>query len=162
MARRKKQYRPCGYESAGGRIDREGKKRTDVSAPIFESMVLSGAFQDLTDRQRMLYVICKMQRYGKRKPSFDYKDVEEYRSEACFYLNWRDVLQYGIYKETCSANFYKDMKALIDHGLIMRIASGKSAHRNTVYEYSDKWQAWGNAPEKGKEKAHQEDSPQED
>ena len=135
MSRRSKKYVPKAFESTG--------VSGDTFANIYHSMLVSKAFQSLNPRQRHLYLICKDQYYGKRKPKADRKyKGEEYaafRAEECFYLNWGAMTQYGLYSENSSSTFYKDMEALIKAGFIERLASGKATHVKTVYKLSSGW-----------------------
>lgn len=143
MGKRRKRYVPKKWESKGEMyMDASGSRRADTSANIYESMLTSGAFVFLTDRQKMLYVCCKAQYYGKRKPERDYPDVEQLQGEDLFYLNWAAVQKYGLYKLSMHANFYRDMKALCDTGFIEKVASGAGQRRKSIYRFSDRWQAW--------------------
>lgn len=137
MSRRKK-YKAQSYESAGDHfINAKGKLQADTSANIYESMLMSGAFQTLTAKQQILYVCCKAQAYGKRKPM---QDNAEYQAD-CFYFNWQKALDYGLYTESSSRNFYRDMRVLIDSGLIELVQSGKGHKQKNIYKYSAKWQS---------------------
>lgn len=143
MAGRKRKYTPKSFESRGERyIDRNGKVKTDTSANIYESLLMSEAYKDLNIKQKLLYVYCKAQYYGHRKPGKDYKDVPEVAEDECFYLQWRAVQEYGLYTPTSHSNFYADMKALIDHGFIERVASGKRQRQKTIYRFCSEWQKW--------------------
>ena len=86
---RKKKYVPKKWESLneGKSFLVEGRKTpmADTSATIFESMLRSKAYCDLTDKQRLLYVLCKAQYYGKKHPE---KDYEEFEGNEYFYLNF--------------------------------------------------------------------------
>lgn len=141
MARsKKKQYEPKGFESRNRGstfVNQRGKNQADTSANIYESMLQSPAFKSLNSKQKILYVYCKAQYYGKRKPSKDYK--EQYQEDSCFYMNWGKALDYGLYKETCSSNFYKDMKVLEKKGFIKKLKSGKDHKEKNVYQFSDEW-----------------------
>ena len=68
MGQRRKRYMPRFFESTG--------ITNDTSANIYESMLNSAAFQDLTKNQRLLYMYMKAQYYGKRKPGKDFPDEE--------------------------------------------------------------------------------------
>lgn len=135
MSRRSKKYVPKAFESTGA--------AGDTYASIFHSMLVSKAFHSLNPRQRHLYLICKDQYYGKRKPKADRQyAAEEYaafRADECFYLNWGAMSQYGLYSNTSSSTFYKDMKELIEAGFIEKMASGKATHTKNVYKLSSKW-----------------------
>ena len=55
MSRGRKKYIPKRFESKGEKfIDENGKLRADTSANIYESLLLSDSFRDLSDRQKML------------------------------------------------------------------------------------------------------------
>lgn len=137
MARKK--YTPKSFESVGKVKTTSGKEKADTSANIFESMLLSQAFQSLNARQRILYVICKAQYYGKRKPEKDYPEIDQFQGDDKFYLNWSLVQRYGVYRPSMSSNFYADMKALADKGFIEIISSGKTHRKKTIYKFSDRW-----------------------
>ena len=53
----KKKYKPKSFESTG--------TSSDVSANIYKSMIMSDAWNDLTN-QRLLYVYCKSCYYGQK------------------------------------------------------------------------------------------------
>ena len=132
----------CKNFEGGGRrfLDTHRTWIPETSANIFESMLRSPAFMGLTDKQRCLYLVCKAQHYGKRKPSKDYG--KEVFDDQCFYLNWESVQHYGLYKQ--HAHFYRDMSALIQAGFITRVSSGAGKREKSVYRYSSKWwESWG-------------------
>jgi len=144
MGKRKK-YVPKSFESKGETfIDEKGKVRTDTSANIYESMLLSKAFVTLTSKQQILYVYCKSQYYGHRKPEKDFPEpeYEQIQGADAFYLNWSTVKKYGLYKDSMHSNFYKDMKALCEHGFIKNISSGQSRRTKTIYRFSGDWRTW--------------------
>jgi len=133
MGKRRK-YKPRSFESDG--------RPNDTSANIYESMLQSKAFKDLTTKQRELYVYAKGQRYGKKKPGKDYKDYPEFQGDELFYLNFGLVKAYGIYTEGNKGEFYKNIKALVEHGFIEVVSSGAKTHSKSIYRYSDRWQTW--------------------
>lgn len=141
MGRRKKNsYKPKSFEALGTTfLGKNGCKYADTSANIFESMLQSEAFRDLNPKRKILYVYCKAQYYGKRKPCSEDPDLY---SEESFYFNWDTAKYYGLYTDSSHKNFYSDMQELIDHGFIEIVASGKSRHKKTVYKFSDKWRNW--------------------
>lgn len=139
----KKKYIPKAFESMGEHyVDSKGNIRADTSANIYESLLTSKAFKDLNTKQQILYVFCKAQFYGKRKPGKDYKEVEQVQGAECFYFSWRSVQAYGLYTSKSHSNFYKDMKVLEMHGLIEKVSSGKSQHAKNIYKFSANWQKW--------------------
>lgn len=136
----KQTYQPKPFESTGSHFTNPttNKIQADTSANIYESMLLHPSYQPLKFRQQSLYTVCKAQYYGKRKPSKDYPDVENFAEPTCFYLNWEAVQRYGLYKPSMHSNFYNDMNALIEAGFIDRVASGTACNK-TVYKLSDRW-----------------------
>lgn len=135
-------YKPKKFESLGRYKDYNGKDKIDTSANIFESMLLSPAFRDLNSKQQILYVYCKKQYYGHRKPEKDYKDVEQFQGTDLFYFNYDLAFKYGLYKSSMSSNFYADMKALCEHGFIEKVSSGASQRKKNIYRFSSLWQTW--------------------
>lgn len=130
-------------------------EETDSAAQIMYSMLISDAFQDLTARQRMLYVYSKAQFYGARsRPCDDFKEIpefQEWQGRKYFYLNRKLMSDiYGLY-EKGSRKLYADIDALIGHGFIERYSQGGNVkqddgyhgnHMRSIYFYSDKWKDW--------------------
>ena len=146
MGRRKKTYEPKAFESqnqGSSFINQRGKNQCDTSASIFESMLQSKAYKSLTSKQKILYVYCKAQYYGKRKPKKDYEKQGLYQEETYFYFNFQLAIDYELYTEKSHSGFYKDMKALMQKGFFELAKSGKGHKEKNVYKFSDKWQKWG-------------------
>ena len=143
MAKRKR-FKARTFESMGQVfIDPDGRQRRETSANLYESMILSDAWHDLTSKQQVLYMIAKAQYYGKRKPRQDYTEDTFVQGDDCFYLPWRAVnKQYRMYKDTCRSNFVRDMQALVQHGFIVVVMCGKSHRTKNIYKYSDGWRTW--------------------
>ena len=139
-------YKPKCFESKGLKYkDTNGTVRADTSANIYESMLLSASYKDLTIRQKQLYTYCKAQYYGKRKPGNDatYKEVGAYQGTEYFYLNLDTVVKYGLYTRNMRSKFYADMKALEQHGFIKQVLKGGgNGHTKSIYKYVDEWQTW--------------------
>lgn len=110
--------------------------KNDTSANIYESMLLSPSWHDLSSMQRVLYLCCKSQLYSEYK-----KPIENNRKS--FTMNrYKWLEKYKIYTDANAGSFYKDMEALINHGFIKCIWSGAIARQKSIYEFSDKWQIW--------------------
>lgn len=142
---RKKKWSARPYESIGETfIDSNGYKKSDTCAQIYESMLTSAAFMGLKPRQKVLYLYCKAQLYGKRKPCKDYapENYPEFQSESCFYMNWGAVKNYGLYSQNGQHEFYADMKALQERGFIETVMSGKANKCKSIYKYSGQWKYW--------------------
>lgn len=115
----------------------------DTSANIYESMLTSPAFTDLTKNQRFLYVCMKKQYYGKRKPGRDFPDVERFQGDELFYFNRSlAVDKYKLYKDGGRSEFYADIKALERHGFIETVSSGKETKSRSIYRFSGDWKTW--------------------
>ena len=140
MSKGRPKYTPKAFESAGN--------SNDTSANIYESMLLSPAFMALTNRQRLLYLYCKAQYYGKRKPKKDFKELDLYQEETCFYMNRACIRKYKMYCDSDNRMFYTDIKALIEKGFITReLQGGGNGHTKSVYKFSSKWKEY--IPTKG-------------
>lgn len=134
-----KKYNPRNFESDPSLIGRN----YDTSANVYHSMLLSPAWKDLTSKQRDLYYVCKDQMYAqKHRPK---EDEENGISKTAFYMNryiWGE--QYELYSlGSNEAAFYRDMAALIEHGFIRCVASGRSRKTKSIYDYSDRWRFFG-------------------
>lgn len=146
---RKRKWTARPFESQGQRFadPTTGATRADTSSNIYESMLLSDAFLDLTNRQKLLYVVCKSQFYGHRKPSQDFPDVEQVAGDDCFYLNLGAVVRYGLYTRNMRGKFYADLKILEAHGFIKTVSSGRSTKSKSIYRFTPDWKYWKPAAE---------------
>ncbi len=137
-------YKPQTWETMGATFqDTNHRTRKDTFARLYESMLTSQAFMTLNSKQKVLYLYCKAQYMGKRKPERDFPDIDCFKGSDKFYLSWKSVLDdYKLYKPSMTANFYNDMKALCEHGLIEIVSSGKRQRMKSIYKFSDKWKTW--------------------
>lgn len=131
---RRKGYTPKGFES-----DSRGN---DTSANIYESMLQSAAFMDLTKTQRLLYLYMKAQYYGKRKPCKDYPDVPQFKGDDLFYFPLGLAERYRLYSRSNNRQFYSDIAALEGHGFIKIVSSGRNTKTKSIYQYSGDWKLW--------------------
>lgn len=123
----------------------ESVARTDTQfTRIYESMLKSPAFMDLSKNQRLLYIYMKAQWIGKGRPGAkdEYKNIPEAQGNDKFFFNLATAEKYGITTQANHREFYKDIKALVSHGFIEIIASGKVNRKKSIYKYSDKWKTW--------------------
>lgn len=129
MAKNKRPYQKKRFESTG--------ISSDTSANIYESMMRSDAWKDLSPAQKVLYTTCKSQYYAEKQ-----KPVEG--ENTCFTMpkgKWADT--YGLYSRNNGSGFYRDIGALIEHGFIRCYQGGKASRTKTIYQFSDKWQRYG-------------------
>ena len=114
---KRKRFVPKDIESAKG--------VGDTSANIYRSMLLHPACKDLTASQFRLYVYCKSELYGKNRHDLDGFPAYVREDPAYFTFNkakWQKDGLYGLYSN--SGQFYRDIKALIEHGFIDCVQSG--------------------------------------
>lgn len=134
MGRNRKKYVPKSFESIGG--------TSDTSANIYESMLNSAAFKELTKNQRLLYIYMKAQYYGKRKPGKDFPDVEHLQGDEMFYFNLSLAEKYGLYSRGNHMQFYNDVKNLQEHGFIQVVSNGRSTKSRSIYKFIGDWKNW--------------------
>ena len=157
----KKPYYPFESKSAlrmNGRGEEKhiftenGKDHIETTTLICWSMLTSGAFCDLTPRQRMLYICAKSLFYGSRSsPKREYPDITEFqrykKADYYFYLNHNLVTSvFKLYPKSNHRDLYKDIRALVGHGFIEYFnepkAVNSSNHMRTIYCFSDGWKQW--------------------
>lgn len=128
MSRRKKPYKPKTYESIC--------EKSDTSSNIYESMLLSDAWLDLTKSQQVLYLVCKAQKYAEKQKPFE--------DELCFTMNrYKWAERYRLYSIGSGRLFARDMAALIMHGFVECRYTDRDAHTKNVYRLSDRWTQYG-------------------
>ena len=130
------------WETLGPTFTVNGQKRRDSFCRVFDSLLLSDAFKDLSPRQKVLLISMTSQRFGHRKPERVYPDNPSVHGEAFFFFSWRDAQLYGLYPASCSSAFYKDMNVLIEHGFIKKTVSGKATHTRNILEFIPDWKNW--------------------
>lgn len=143
MGRRKK-WTARPFESQGQKFTdpNTGVIRSDTSANLYESMLLHPAFTTMKPRQQVLYLICKAQFYGHRKPRDDFKEMEDVQSDECFYLNLAAVIKYGNYTRNMRREFYADMAELERRGFIKTISSGRATKSKSIYRFCSDWKSY--------------------
>ena len=130
---KKKKYVPKTFESTIRYTDENGYNKLDTSANLFHSMLISEAFKNLTNRQKVTYLYMKDLYYNvptAKHPNGD---------KMYFYFNrhiWKDL--YGTH--TNGERVRSDIDALIKNGFIEEVENNKNLRQKNVYKYSDKWQ----------------------
>ena len=87
---------------------------------------------------------CKSEYYGKNRHDLDGFPDHVRGDPAYFTFNrakWHKDGLYGLYSN--SGQFYRDMAALIEHGLVDCVQSGFSTRSKSLYKLSDRWKLWG-------------------
>lgn len=134
MTARAKKAPPKSFESTG--------VANDTHARIFESMLLSPAFMDLSKNQRLLYVYMKAQYFGKRKPGEDFKEIGILQEPELFYFSKTTAESYSLYARGSHMQFYNDVKALETHGFIKTVSNGSSTKKKSIYKFVGDWKQW--------------------
>ena len=109
--------------------------KSDTSANIYMSMLMSPAWMDLTPKQQQLYVYCKAQKYAEKRKSHGDESFTMNRSKWCNL--------YGLYASNNARGFYRDMEALIMHGLVDCVECGANTRTKSVYKLSSRWHDYG-------------------
>lgn len=148
MTKRSK-FSPKAFESSSKFLPIiSGYTQKDTSANIYNSMLLSPAFQDLTATGVRLYLHMKARYYTEKKTDALITEYEKLTNQNInksirFTFNkavWHDL--YHIYGNGGGNNFQKDLNSLIDYGFITKIQSGKLTKSKSIYEFNDKWADW--------------------
>lgn len=128
---KKPKYQKRLFESTGA--------KSDISANIYLSMLTSEAWFDLSRAQQVLYLACKSRYYGEKK-----KPVEGDSETFTFArYQWKEV--YKLYTDYNKRGFYRDMQALLDHGFIELVSSGRATREKNIYKFSSMWRHFGTA-----------------
>lgn len=132
---KKKKYEAKSFEGTITYINENGYRKTDTSANIFHSMLVSKAFQSLTPKQKIVYLCMKDLYYSVPQHKHPFND------NNYFYFNqhlWKDVYKIHTNGERLRA----DIDALIEKGFIEEIENNKNLRQKNIYKYSDKWKTY--------------------
>lgn len=141
---RKRKWTARAFESQGQRFTDPvtGAIRADTSANVYESMLLHPAFTTMKPRQQMLYIACKAQFYGHRKPKADFPTTEAVQGDDCFYMNRELATRYGNYTKSMTKELYGDLGELQRRGFIECVSSGKATKSKSIYRFCSNWKDW--------------------
>lgn len=121
MSRRKK-FQPKNYENVG---------KSNLSAIIYASMLLSYPWMQLTPQAQRLYLYMKLQAYGQ-------KPLEGYPADTFVFNKGMYINTYKLYKTW--SQFDRDCKQLIEWGFIRVVENGHTTRTKNVYQFSAEWQ----------------------
>lgn len=130
MSRTKKYEYPAYY----GKV-RKGRF-TLVSYQLLDSI----EWQQMNEKQLKLYFLCRRRCYAKDHPRKDFPLLDVVAKNDVFYLTATDAVKAGLYRKGSESNLRKDMKRLIELGLIAYskgIDSGPN--RKKIYKRTDKY-----------------------
>ena len=135
----KKKFKPKAFESTG--------ISSDVSANIYNSMIFSKAWNDLSKNQRLLYLYCKSCYYGQKtlykKSLFKDMGMNIPNDVRPFFSLTEGTMKNDWKLYTNVNSFYSDRDALISHGFIRVVADGHTMRKANIYQFSSKWQRYG-------------------
>lgn len=128
---KKKKYIPKPFESDGS--------KSDTSANIYHSMLISPQWKALSKGAMVLYLYCKAQYYAeKSKPVSKYKTLSESEKARCFTMNKAKRDGYELYSDH-AGQFQKEMKELLQYGFVDIVEQGKNTRTKNIYMLSDRW-----------------------
>lgn len=109
---------------------------------VCDSMLKSDAWKQLSSNQKVLYITCKIQGFKRNdKASFD----EQYRGNPRYFTmnRYKYTKVYALYNSNNQKGFHRDMDALIEHGFIECVISGRATRSKSLYRFSEKWKKYG-------------------
>lgn len=120
----------------------------DMFTALYQSMLMSEAYKDLSNRAKNLYTYCRLQEHAmssserskvKTETSIDLTD------RRYFTMNKSKLKLYGLYSPNSLSPFYADIASLIRHGFLICVYNGKHDRKKSVYAYSSNWLYWHSA-----------------
>lgn len=131
---KKRRYEKKSFESATPK---------DTSVCIYESMLISDAFMDLSKNQRLLYIYVKKQLWSKNRPPKNKNlELDERCGDEAVYFNLDLAIKYNLYSKNNKNSFYADLEMLIDHGFLEEIVHGENQFQKSIYKLSPYWRNW--------------------
>lgn len=130
--RKKSAYTRKAYETK-----KPGTNTSEPFVALYSTLLFSDAWLDLKPRAQMLYIYMRHQ-FGNGKGEL---------ADGQFFFNqalWKDKLY------TNKNSFISDVKALVAHGFIDIVESGRFTRTKSIYAYSDRWWTWSRESEDAK------------
>lgn len=128
-----------------------GKPHRDTFAPVYMSILLSPAYQDLTLRQRNLLICMYEELYAQHnKPCATWEkqghdpESNPYSHTDIYFPCERAAEYYSGYSKRKA--FSDDRGELERHGFIQTVSKGKKTRTLSVYRFSSAWKTWNNEP----------------
>lgn len=129
MARAKKQER------------KPWQRRANASRqwnPIYNDLLDSPAFHDLTPSQKVLYFYCQRETHGDAMRDSGTQD------ERVFFMNRAlRCKTHQLYPLSDTRAFERDMAQLVGHGFVDCLQSGLDTRTKSLYRLSARWCDWG-------------------
>jgi hypothetical protein len=111
------------------------EKGGNISAKVYDLMLTSAAYKDLTPQAKALYTYMKAQLYATPREDKPNKDINLFVFNRSLYMT-----KYELYSN--GEHFSKYCHELIAHGFIEIHECGRTTRTKNVYKYSDKWKNW--------------------
>jgi hypothetical protein len=110
----------------------EGKSDHGKFTKICDSMIDSDAWKSLEPSQMGLYLLIK-RKFTKNKTG------DDNRQNVSFpFSEYKKIRTYSNQR-----TFWRDLDALIEHGFIEVVSSGKPTREPTIYGFSELWKCYG-------------------
>ncbi len=109
---------------------------------VYDDLLDSASFHDLTARQVRLYLYCVRESHGAAMR--DNAKNGGTGDQRLFYMNQSlrtDV--HELYPKSDTRGFERDMQSLIEHGFVDCVKSGYAGREKSVYRLSARWHEWG-------------------
>ena len=106
-------------------------------AQIYHDLLDSPAFHSLSDKQKLLYVYCVRETHGDAMRDAQGQD------ERLFYMNAELRTRHGLYAESDTRGFERDVAALIESGFVDCLESNYRTRTKNLYRLSGRWCQWG-------------------
>lgn len=104
---------------------------------LYDDLLDSPAFHDLTARQKILLIYCRREAHGRAM-------AENGNDERCFWMNKSLRCNvHELYKTSDTRAFEHDMASLISHGFVDLVRSGYETRTKSLYRLSGRWNHWG-------------------
>ena len=108
---------------------------------LYDDLLDSPAFHDLSPKQKVLLIYCIRESHGaamrENAPEGGKGD------ERMFYMNRALRIHHGLYAESDTRGFRRDMSALISHGFVDCLRSGYERRERSIFRLSARWNIWG-------------------
>ena len=120
----------------------------DTYTMLFDSMIISDAFQKLTPNGKLMLLYCRNQKTCKvgraclyelaKERAAMYNDnalINKYMTEPYFVLPSKQLTRYGIDRR----NATRYLKELEQQGFIEKVESNKGRYKTNLYKFVDTW-----------------------
>lgn len=130
---RKRKQPPAWAHDEGG---------SDHFIMLYDSMLESHAWQDLSPQAQALYTYCVRNSHGQATRD-DAQRTGGRGDVRLFYMSHGDAVGFGLYASSDYRGLPRDVDSLIAHGFVDLIWSGQTSRARNIYRLSSRWKKWG-------------------